>query len=78
MMRAKLILTCLIVIAVFSLNGCFKGEQIPQKPKCKIDVNSPEFRAMIVCLYAIWQGQSWGEKEYLAEIENQRYLMGKR
>ena len=57
------------------LGGCswFEDKRVAVKPK--MDVNSPENRAVIRFLLENKAGNSWGMDELLADIEYQKYLM---
>jgi len=59
----------LISFLILFFAGCASNEPDCVLPKRTIDVNSPEFKAMITYILKVRAGQRWGTKEYQADIE---------
>ena len=58
-----------VVLLILLFAGCAGNEPARVITKPKVDVNSPEFKAMITYLFKVRSGQRWGTKEYQADVE---------
>lgn len=75
-----------IIAILFVVFGCqsehnqmqFGQTHRTPKPAVVVDVNSPEFRAMITCILMNRAGERWGPKEYQAEVELLKYMDGQK